>query len=369
MRGLISMSHSELTRLEILQRIEDRRLNQAQAATMLGLTSRQMRRLVRSYRERGPEGLVSKKRDMRGNHRRPEAFRDHILAIIREQYADFGPTLAREKLLARHGLLVPCETLRGWMKDAGIWLPRAARRKAIQQPRARRPYFGELIQIDGSEHRWFEDRGPMCTVLTYVDDASSRLQLLRFVEGESTFDYMQATKTYIERYGKPVCFYSDKHTVFHVSKRSGVGGNGMTQYGRALHELGIEILCANTPAAKGRVERAHGTLQDHLVKEMRVEGISSISDAYAWIDGFVETYNARFSKPPGLPINLHRPLLDFEDLDDTFTWQEQRSLSTSLTLQYDKVSYLVEPSRENQKLAGKRVTVHRLSGRKDQDPL
>jgi len=243
------------------------------------------------------------------------------------------------------------------MQDAGIWLPRAARRKAIQQPQARQQYFGELIQIDGSEHQWFEDRGPMCTVLTYVDDATSRLQLLRFVEGESTFDYMQATRTYIERYGKPVAFYSDKHTVFHVNKRSGIGGNGMTQFGRALHELGIEILCANTPAAKGRVERAHGTLQDRLVKEMRLEGISSIADANAWIDGFVDTYNARFSKPAGLPINLHRPLLDFEDLDDTFTWQEQRSLSASLTLQYDKVLYLVEPSRENQRLAGKRVTV------------
>ena len=131
----------------------------------------------------------------------------------------------------------------------------------------------------------------------------------------------------------------------------------MTQYGRALHELGIEILCANTPAAKGRVERAHGTLQDRLVKEMRLEGISTIADANAWIDGFVETYNARFSKPPSLPIDLHRPLMDFEDLDDTFTWQEQRSLSASLTLQYDNVLYLVDPSHEHQRLAGKRVTV------------
>jgi hypothetical protein len=357
MRGLICMSHSELTRLEILQRIEDRRLNQTQAATMLGMTPRQMRRLARSYRTHGPAGLISKKRGKIGNHRRPEAFREHILAIVREQYADFGPTLAREKLLERHGLLVPCETLRGWMKDAGIWLPRAARRKAIQQPRARRAYFGELIQIDGSEHRWFEDRAPMRTVLTYVDDATSRLQLLRFVEGESTFDYMQATKTYIERYGKPVAFYSDKHTVFHVNKRSGVGGNGMTQYGRALHELGIEIMCANTPAAKGRVERAHGTLQDRLVKEMRLEGISSMDQANAWIDEFVEGYNARFSKPPSVAVNLHRPLMDYEDLDDIFTWQEQRSLSASLTLQYDKVLYLVDPSRENQRLAGKRVTV------------
>jgi hypothetical protein len=351
------MSHSELTRLEILQRIEDRRLSQAQATTMLGLTDRQMRRLVQRYRAQGPEGLVSKKRGMRGNHRRPEAFRDHILSIVRERYADFGPTLAREKLFERHGLIVPCETLRGWMKEAGIWLPRAARRMPVQQPRARRLYFGELIQIDGSEHHWFEDRGPYCTALTYVDDATSRLQLLRFVEGESTFDYMEATKLYIERYGKPVAFYSDKHTVFRVNKRSAVGGNGMTQYGRALHELGIEIMCANTPAAKGRVERAHGTLQDRLVKEMRLERISSMADANAWIDSFVESYNMRFSKPPAVAINAHRPVMDFEDLDRIFTWQEARTLSASLTLQYDKVLYLVEPSPENQRLAGKRVNV------------
>ncbi len=351
------MSHKELTRLEILQRIEERRLSQAQAAKVLGMTDRQMRRLVRRYRDDGPEGLISKKRGTPGNHRRPQAFREHVLAIVRERYADFGPTLAREKLLERHGLLVPCETLRGWMKDAGIWLPRAARRRQVQQPRARREYFGELIQLDGSDHRWFEGRGPACTVLTYVDDATSRLQLLRFVEGESTFDYMLATKQYIERYGKPVAFYSDRHTVFHNNKRSGVGGTGMTQYGRALHELGIDIMCANTPAAKGRVERAHGTLQDRLVKEMRLEGISSIDQANKWIDGFVEFYNARFSKPPALPVDVHRPIMDYECLDDIFTWQEVRTLSASLTLQYDKVIYLIEPTRENQRLAGKRVTV------------
>jgi hypothetical protein len=324
---------------------------------MLGLTDRQMRRLIQRYREHGPDGLVSKKRGMRGNHWRPEAFRDHILAIVREHYADFGPTLAREKLLERHGLVVPWETLRGWMKEAGIWLPRAARRLPIQQPRARHLYFGELIRIDVSEHHWFEDRGPYCTVLTYVDDATSRLQLLRFVEVESTFDYTEATKLYIERYGKPVAFYSDKHAVFRVNKRSAVGGNGMTQYGRALHELGIEIMCANTPAAKGRVEQAHGTLQDRLVKEMRLEGISSMSDANAWIDGFVEGYNMRLSKPPAVPVNAHRPVMDFEDLDRIFTWQEARTLSASLNLQYDKVLYLVDPSPENQRLAGKRVNV------------
>src|ERR1700722_1255265 len=357
MQGHLTMSTIELNRLQVFQKIMEHRMTQAAAAQVLGLSYRQVKRLMARFRRQGAAGLVSGKRGKHGNHRLPTIYIDHILDLVREHYSDFGPTLAREKLLERHGLLIGRETLRGLMRDAGLWHTRAARRKAIQQPRARRQYFGELIQIDGSEHHWFEDRGPYCTVLTYVDDATSRLQLLRFVEGESTFDYMEATKLYIERYGKPVAFYSDKHTVFRVNKRSAVGGNGMTQYGRALHELGIEIMCANTPAAKGRVERAHGTLQDRLVKEMRLEGISSMADANAWIDSFAESYNMRFSKSPAVAINAHRPVMDYEDLDDVFTWQEQRTLSASLTLQYDKVLYLVDPNPENGRLAGKRVMV------------
>ena len=355
--GLLTMSTQELGRLEVVQRVLERRLTQSAAATSLGLSTRQMKRLVARYRRHGAEGLVSGKRGKPSNRQLPTSFTEQVVALVREHYADFGPTLAREKLYERHGVSVGRETLRMLMRQAGLWLPRAQRRKAVQQPRARRDCFGELIQIDGSEHHWFEDRGPACSVLTYVDDATSRLQLLRFVEGESTFDYMRATRTYLERYGKPYAFYSDKHTVFHVSKRSGLGGTGMTQYGRALHELGIEILCANTPAAKGRVERAHGTLQDRLVKEMRLEGISTIDEANAWIDTFVDQYNARFAKPPRLPHDVHRPVQPFENLEDTFTWQEPRTLSQSLSLQYDKVLYLIEPSPENQRLAGRRVTV------------
>ena len=351
------MSGQELNRLEVIQRVIERRLSQQAAATTLGISYRQMKRLVARFRRSGAAGLVSGKRGKPGNHRLPDGYTDQIVALVRERYSDFGPTLAREKLLERHGLVIGRETLRGLMREAGLWLPRAARRKAIQQLRARRRCYGELIQLDGSSHAWFEDRAPKCTVLTYVDDASSRLQLLRFVESESTFDYMEATKDYLRRYGKPVAFYSDKHTVFHNNKRSGVGGTSMTQYGRAMHELNVEILCANTPAAKGRVERAHSTLQDRLVKQMRLESISSIAAANAWIDTFVDDYNVRFAKAPLLPVDVHRPLQPHEDLDEIFTWQEPRTLSNSLTLQYDKVLYLIEPSRDNNALVGERVTV------------
>lgn len=350
------MNSRELERYEQLQRILEGRTTQRAAADRLGLSYRQMKRLVRRYRLHGPHGIVSHKRGKPGNHRFPRVFREHVMALIREHYADFGPTLACEKLLERHEICVGYETLRGWMAAAGLWVPRAAR-KAIQQPRPRRACFGELIQIDGCEHRWFEERAPACTLLTYVDDATSRLQLIRFVQGESTFEYMQATKDYLRRYGKPIALYSDKHTVFRVNKAGALQGTGMTQFGRAMHELNIEILCANTPAAKGRVERAHSTLQDRLVKELRLQGICTLPVANAFADTFVQDYNTRFAKPAHLPQDVHRPLLRHESLEDIFTWQEQRSVSQALTLQYDKVLYLLEPTVENQKLIGKRVTV------------
>jgi RHS repeat-associated protein len=176
-------------------------------------------------------------------------------------------------------------------------------------------------------------------------------------EGELTFDYMNATKFYLTKYGKPVAFYGYKHTVFRVNKRPSIGGTGMTQYGRALHQLGIEILCANSPAAKGRVERAHSTLQDRLVKEMRVLGVSTMADANDWIDTYTETYKLRFADEPQLPVDVRRPLQPMDDLDDIFTWRDERALSRSLTLQYDKVLYAIDSTLENQNLDGRRVTV------------
>ena len=160
---------------------------------------------------------------------------------------------------------------------------------SIQQPRYRREHVGELVQIDGSEHRWFEDRGAACTLLVFVDDATSRLMELRFVASESTFAYFEALKAYLRRHGKPSAFYSDKHSIFRVSKENAASGNGMTQFGRALSELNIEIPCANTSQAKGRVERAHHTLQDRLVKELRLAGINTIEAANAFLPNFVET--------------------------------------------------------------------------------
>ena len=175
------------------------------------------------------------------------------------------------------------ETIRQWMMAAGLWKDRRQRMRPVHQPRHRRDCVGELIQIDGSQHWWFERRGPQCTLLVYIDDATSRLMHLQFVETELTFDYFEATRAYLDRYGKPIAFYSDKHAVFRVNKKDAAGGDGMTQFGRALHALNIDIICANSSQAKGRVERANGTLQDRLVKEMRLRDIDTVAAGNAFL--------------------------------------------------------------------------------------
>lgn len=354
---VIAMSRTEIDRMSVLQDLAADRIKVADAAALMGLGRRQVFRLAKAYGQRGPEALVSRRRGRPSNRCYPPALRAEAIGIIRERYSDFGPTLAAEKLAELHGIHLGRETLRQWMMAAGLWKDRRARLKPVHQPRSRRDSLGELIQIDGSEHWWFEGRGPQCTLLVYIDDATSRLMHLQFVESESTFDYFAATRTYLERHGKPVAFYSDKHGVFRVNRKDATSGDGMTQFGRALHALNIDIICANSSQAKGRVERAHSTLQDRLVKEMRLCGIDTIATGNAFLPAFMETYNARFAKTPFDDRDIHRPLADHDDLDDAFAWKEERSVSVNLTLQYDQVVFMLEPSAITRPLARKRVSV------------
>src|SRR5271167_3190680 len=240
------------------------------------------------------------------------------------------------------------ETLRAWMVADGLWQTRRKRRGRVYQPRYRRECLGELVQIDGSEHRWFEDRGEMCTLLAFVDDATSRLMRLRFVASESAFDYFRATKDYLETHGKPVAFYSDKHGIFRVNSNDAVAGDRITQFGRVLSELNIDIICANSPQAKGRVERAFGTLQDRLVKELRLAGISTVTAANAWLPGFITGYHARFGRQPQNAKDLHRPLTSADNLDEILVWREERTVTLSLTLHYDRMMLLLDPTPERQ---------------------
>jgi hypothetical protein len=218
---VIQMSERELTRLRVLIDLSDRRLTVEAASTLMGLGRRQVYRLRRSFAVDGATAVVSRKRGRPSNHRHGETFRRTVLALVHEHYPDFGPTLAVEKLAARHGLRVGVETLRQWMMADGLWKDRRHRLPSPHQPRRRRDCLGELVQIDGSEHAWFEDRGPVCTLLAFVDDATSRLMTLRVVASESAFDYFRTTRAYLEAHGKPVAFYSDKHNIFRVNNGEG----------------------------------------------------------------------------------------------------------------------------------------------------
>ena len=341
----------------MLRDLDQHRLTTTAAAQLLGLERRQVHRLLKAYRAEGLAGLISKRRGRPSNRRKPEELRIEALSIIRKRYRDFGPTLAAEKLHEVHEIAVGRETLRVWMIEDGLWLDRKQRRKQVHQPRRRRECVGELVQVDGSEHWWFEDRGPQCTLLVFVDDATSRLLHLEFVESELTFAYFHAARAYLEAWGKPIAFYSDKHGVFRVNHPGALGGDGMTQFGRALHALNIDIICANSSPAKGRVERANKTLQDRLVKELRLAGATTLAEGNALLPAFVADYNARFAKPPANKKDLHRPLRGGDDLDDAFAWKEERTLSRALTLQYDKILFILEPVEQATAAIGKRVTV------------
>src|SRR5271166_1213716 len=358
------MSKKEFDRLEVLLGVQSGRLRVADACALLGLKRRQVFRLLAGLKHGGAASLISKRRGRPSNSRLPEAYRDLALSLVRERYADFGPTLAAEKLAEVHGCTISRETLRGWMIAAGLWIDRRHRLPSPHQPRRRRDCFGELVQIDGSEHAWFEDRAAQCTLLAFVDDATSRLMHLRFVASESAFDYFRATRSYLETYGKPIAFYSDKHSIFRVNAKDAAGGDGATQFGRALRELNIDILCANSPLpsqgqapAKGRVERAFGTLQDRLVKELRLAGISTIAAANAWLPAFIATHNARFGREPANAKDLHRKLTPADDLDEILAWREERTVTRNLTLHYDRMMLMLDPTPLARGLAGKKVAV------------
>ncbi|GAB5100017.1 ISNCY family transposase [Caballeronia sp. HLA56] len=354
----ITMSMRELDRFKVIQSVVDGLLKPWRAAERLGLSTRQVRRLSARLREQGAPGLVSGKRGQTGNHRVDAGLAVRAVAIVKERYSDFGPTLACEKLRECHDIRLAKETVRRLMIGAGLWTPRRQRPPRIHQPRNRRSCYGELIQIDGSDHRWFEDRAPACTLLVFIDDATSRLMTLHFTATESTFSYFEATRRYIEQHGKPLALYSDKASVFSLNRGSRKADKGVTQFGRALYELNVETLCANSSQAKGRVERANLTLQDRLVKELRLREIDTWEAANAYAPHFIADFNDRFGKRAKSDFDAHRPVRADEDLDSILTARESRCVSASLTVQYDRVMYLLEDSPATRALIHRYLDVY-----------
>jgi hypothetical protein len=348
---VLHMSAKEVERLRVLEGVRKKHLTQVKAAELLNISDRQVRNLLALTTSKGPKGLISKKRGAPSNHTKPQALRDEVLTLIREKYVDFGPTLAREKLAECHKLEISIETLRKWMTQTHLWVPKQ-RRKKIHPLRERRLCFGELIQIDGSHEFWFEIRGEWCVVIVFVDDSTSKITSLYFSKGESLDAYFKALEKHLKRYGKPVSLYSDHFSVFD----SPVEGN-LTQFKKALKTLDIDLLLANSPQAKGRVERANRTLQDRLIKEMRLRKINTIEEANKYADEFVEIYNQKFSKEPASPFDAHRPLGTQVDLTRILTRYEERTLSKDAIFQFHNRFYKIMEEASGRNLCSRKIEV------------
>lgn len=342
MERRMSLNLNEITRLKILTDVRERHLKQSRGAKILGISTRQFRRLLQRFRTEGPGGIVSRKAGRPSNRRISKNDQSKILSFFElEDHSDFSPTLAHEYLVDNGMAQFSISTVRRVMVENGLWHVSKVREKRVHPLRQRRSKMGELIQIDGSEHDWFEGRGSRCTLLVFIDDATSNTLHLKFVKSENTFDYFEATREYIEQHGRPEAFYSDKHSVFRVNREDSIRGGGRTQFGRAMDELDIDLICANSPQAKGRVERRNRDFQNRLIKAMRVAKICDIEAANVFIPSFLSKFNQKFAKAPLDPQNAHRPLLPTQNLDRIFCLKANRWLSKNLTLQYDNVIYQV----------------------------
>ena len=357
MDKLHTMSEKELYRLQIMTQLAERQITQKQAGELLGVSIRQVKRVWRRFKIEGAEGLINKSRGRPSHNRLNEEVKQQALDLILERYRDFGPTLGREKLAEVHGLQLSDESVRKLMIAEGLWKQGRKRTLRVFQMRERRACFGELIQIDGSDYDWFEGRSPRCTLLVFVDDATGKLVEMRFVAHETFFGYCDAARSYFERYGKPGDFYSDKHGIFHLNTPKVSPGDGLTEFSRAMQELGIQIICANTPQAKGRVERANQTLQDRLTKELRLQGISTPEEANEWLPTFIAEYNRRFAISPRSTVDAHRPLSPLDQLDRILCRKEERILSKNLTFQYHKAVYQIRTNRPAYALRKAKATV------------
>jgi hypothetical protein len=358
MEERMSISSKELKRFEVLTDVKERRLKQSKGARILGISTRQFRRLLREFRAKGPKGVISKKVGARGNRGLSPEKKDLILDFHKQaDHHDFGPTLTQEYLAERGSPIISVTAIRNVMIQNGLWHPKEIRELKVHPLRPRRSRMGELIQLDGSEHDWFEGRGPRCTLLVFIDDATSETFHLKFVKSENTFDYFEVTREYIEKHGRPEAFYPDKHGVFRVNHEGALSGDGRTQFGRAMEELEIELICANSPQAKGRVERRNRDFQNRLIKAMRIAKICNIEAANVFLPSFLHKFNQKFAKAPLDPQNAHRPLLPTQNLDRIFCLKETRQLSKNLTLQYNNVIYQVFADKREYMLRKARVTV------------
>lgn len=359
MERLLRMSTTERRRLIGISRVVADEMTLAECARSLGLSYRQAQRVLARYRAEGDAGLVHRSRGRPSSRRADEAFKAKVLEHCRQDYKDYGPTLAAETLSERNGLEVHPETLRLWLIEAGIWRPRESAR-AHRSWRERKACFGELVQLDGSIHDWFEGRGPRCFLMSMVDDATAKA-LLHFAKEETTQAAMQILEAWVRAYGIPAALYTDRKNVYVTDRKPTtdevlLGQEPLTQFGRACQQLGIQMKVAYSPQAKGRVERKHGVCQDRLVKALRLAGISSIDGANAFFQGWLPAFNNKFAKPPRSQTDLHRPLAHDDCLESIFCRHEIRTLGNDWTLRFQNQWLQVLPENPLPK-QGSRITV------------
>ncbi|MDF0665606.1 MAG: ISNCY family transposase [Nitrospira sp.] len=357
----VLMSGKELRRVHVIRQVVGKQITQVNAGALLGLTARQVRRLLRRVEQEGDEGLVHRVRGKPSNRRIPEQRKAKALQLYEERYGDFGPTLAAEKLAEHHGITLSDETLRLWLRARGIEHFRR-RKRPHRAWRARKTHVGELVQLDGSHHDWLEERGPQCVLMAYIDDASSRV-FARFYEYEGTIPAMDSFQRYVRRYGLPLALYADKHTTYQspaepTVKEQLAGVEPASQFGRALRELGVELIAAHSPQAKGRMERLFQTFQDRLVKELRLAGIATVEDTNRFVEHYLPVYNRRFAVPPAQAADLHRPTPPNRTLDGSLCLKTTRCLRKDFTIVHQGQLYQMHDTVR----AAHVLVEHRLDG-------
>lgn len=338
MEDKLTMSNRDIDRLKVIQNVIEHRLTWPQAAQQLDLSVRQIGYLCERVRQEGNKGILHRSRGKPSNYQLQPGLLDRALKVLKHpRYQGFGPSFANEKLLAEHGLVLSTPVLRQGMIREGLWKARTP----VPPHRAwreRRACVGELVQLDGSDHDWFEGRGPKCVLILYIDDATSRLLYAEFVDVEDTLTLLSTTQAYLNRHGRPGAFYVDKDSIYKVNRHATLeeelqDASPITQFTRAMTELGIGVICANSPQAKGRVERSFNTHQDRLVKELRLAGISDKQSAnqFLW-KTYLPAHDAKFAVPPASTLNAHRPLLKTHRLDEILSVRRPRVLANDYTL-------------------------------------
>ncbi len=340
----VTMSQRELRRLHFVKNAIGKVITQAEAAEAIEISERQVRRIVRKVREEGEAGIVHGSRGRPSNHARSSKLKAKVLDLFRKQYPDFGPTLASEKLLERDKIAVSDETLRLWLIEAEI--PYKQRKKRPHREwRERKARLGEMVQTDGSHHDWFEGRGPKCVLMGYIDDATGK-PWGRFEPYEGTLPAMRSLRGYIKRYGIPAALYLDKHMTYRSPKQQTIedelaGRRAMSQFQRAAEELGINVIHANSPQAKGRVERLFRTFQDRLIKEMRLANICGIEEGNRFLARYLPVYYQRFGVVPSAAGDIHRPLPQGLDLARILCIKTERVLRRDFTVAHEGKLYQV----------------------------